>query len=160
MKAQIDENLPPALARAIDPIARVDDHEVVHVRDFVGSGTKDVALFEEAIQQGIQVHVTQDHHHRRPVEREAIARLGLTVFVLAKGWRHVEPLRLRSPAAGVVAEDDAAGPAHPARGHVQGAAPAGVAGKVDSHQTDTLTAVARVGEAKPGRARRYSNQVE
>ncbi|PTT65614.1 DUF5615 family PIN-like protein [Stenotrophomonas sp. HMWF003] len=86
MKAQIDENLPPALARAIDPIARVDDHEVVHVRDFVGSGTKDVALFEEAIQQGIQVHVTQDHHHRRPVEREAIARLGLTVFVLAKGW--------------------------------------------------------------------------
>lgn len=86
MKAQIDENLPPALARAIDPIARVDNHEVVHVRDFVGRGTKDVALFEQAIQHGIQVHVTQDQHHRRPAEREAIARLGWTVFVLARGW--------------------------------------------------------------------------
>lgn len=45
-----------------------------------------MALFEQAIQHGIQVHVTQDHHHRRPAEREAIARLGLTVFVPAKGW--------------------------------------------------------------------------
>lgn len=86
MKAQIDENLPAALARAIDPIARVYDHEVVHVRDFVGRGTQDVDLFEQAIQQGVRVHVTQDHHHRRPAEREAIALLGLTVFVLAKGW--------------------------------------------------------------------------
>lgn len=86
MKAQIDENLPPALARAIDPIARVHDHEVVHVRDIAGTGTKDLILFELAVQQGVRVHVTQDHHHRRPAEREAIARLGLTVFVLAKGW--------------------------------------------------------------------------
>ncbi|WWW35867.1 hypothetical protein V8017_01855 [Stenotrophomonas rhizophila] len=99
MKAQIDENLPPALARAIDPIARVDDHEVVHVRDFVGSGTKDVALFEEAIQQGIQVHVTQDHHHRRPVEREAISAAGPDGVRSGQGLEHVEPLRLRGPAA-------------------------------------------------------------
>lgn len=86
MKAQIDENLPPALAKAIDPIARAYDHQVVHVRDIADRGTQDLALFEQAIQKGIQVHVTQDHHHRRPVERDAIARLGLTVFVLAKGW--------------------------------------------------------------------------
>ena len=86
MKVQLDENLPPALARAIDPIARVDDHEVVHVRDFVQTGTKDLALFQLAIKHGIRVHVTQDHHHRRQAEREAISNLGLTVFVLAKGW--------------------------------------------------------------------------
>lgn len=86
MKAQIDENLPPALARAIDAIARKDDHEVVHVRDFVGTGTTDLALFAAAIKVGVRVHVTQDHHHRRAIERAAIARLGLTVFVLAKGW--------------------------------------------------------------------------
>ncbi|MFV1845423.1 DUF5615 family PIN-like protein [Stenotrophomonas maltophilia] len=86
MKAQIDENLPPALARAIDAIARSDDHEVVHVREFVKPGTTDLELFDAAIHRGIRVHVTQDHHQRKPAEREAIARLGLTVFVLAKGW--------------------------------------------------------------------------
>lgn len=91
MKAQIDENLPPALARSIDSIARVEGHEVVHVREFVSKGTKDLALFDEAIRRGISVHVTQDHHHRRPAEREAIARLGLTVFVLAKGWQTLGP---------------------------------------------------------------------
>jgi hypothetical protein len=32
LKAQIDENLPPALARAIDAIAGTDEHEVFHVR--------------------------------------------------------------------------------------------------------------------------------
>lgn len=86
MKAQIDENLPTALARAINPIAQSYDHEVVHVTDFAGRGTKDVELFELAIKNGVKVHVTHDHHHRRNIEREAIAKLGLTVFVLAKGW--------------------------------------------------------------------------
>ncbi|WP_313345498.1 DUF5615 family PIN-like protein [Stenotrophomonas sp.] len=86
MKAQLDENLPPSLARAIHQIAQVHDHEVVHVRDFASTGTKDLTLFELSIQQGVRIHVTQDHHHRRQPEREAIARLGLTVFVLAKGW--------------------------------------------------------------------------
>jgi hypothetical protein len=86
LKAQIDENLPPALARAIDAIARGYDHEVLHVREFVKPGTTDLELFEAAIQRGIRVHITQDHHQRKPVERDAIARLGLTVFVLAKGW--------------------------------------------------------------------------
>lgn len=86
MKAQIDENLPPSLARAVHAIATLDDHEVVHVRDLVEAGTRDVDLFEAASRANVEVHVTQDHHQRRPAEREAVARLGLTVFVLAKGW--------------------------------------------------------------------------
>jgi hypothetical protein len=87
LKAQIDENLPPSLARAIDAIARVHDHEVVHVRDFVGPGTSDLLLFQSAVERGISVHVTCDNHQRRHAERQSVARLGLTVFVLAKGWR-------------------------------------------------------------------------
>lgn len=85
MKAQIDENLPPALARALNALVAVDGDEVVHVTDYA-KGAPDQELFERAIEDGVQVHITHDHHHRRPAEREAIARLGLTVFVLAKGW--------------------------------------------------------------------------
>lgn len=88
MKAQIDENLPPALARALNELVSVDGHQVVHVTAYA-KGTPDVELFERAIADGVQVHITHDHHHRRPVEREAIARLGLTVFVLAKGWNQL-----------------------------------------------------------------------
>uniref|UniRef100_UPI003F80A5FA PIN-like domain-containing protein n=1 Tax=Xanthomonas sp. 0924 TaxID=2835534 RepID=UPI003F80A5FA len=85
MKAQIDENLPPVLARTLNALVCLENHEVVHVSDYA-RGTPDVALFQLAIDRGITVHITQDHHQRRPLEREAIVRLGLTVFVLAKGW--------------------------------------------------------------------------
>lgn len=89
MKAQLDENLPPALARALNALVSVDGHEVVHVADYA-KGAPDVTMFELAIADGVQVHITQDQHNRRPVEREAITRLGLTVFVLAKGWNSMQ----------------------------------------------------------------------
>lgn len=85
MKAQIDENLPPALARALNALVSVDGDEVVHVTDYA-KGAPDQELFQRAVDDGVRVHITHDHHHRRPAERESIARLGLTVFVLAKGW--------------------------------------------------------------------------
>ena len=89
MKAQLDENLSPALARALNAIASVDDHQVVHVTDYA-KGAPDISLFQQAILAGISIHVTQDHHHRRSLEKEAIASLGLTVFVLASGWNRME----------------------------------------------------------------------
>lgn len=89
MKAQLDENLPPALAKALNALATVDGHEVVHVTDYA-KGTPDIELFGLAVEAGVKVHITADHHQRRPAEREAIVRLGLTVFVLAKGWETLQ----------------------------------------------------------------------
>ena len=86
MKAQIDENLSPALARALHCLAEAYDHEVLHVNDLVPRGTPDVDLFAAVVKAKVQVHITQDHHHRRPIEREAIAAAGLIVFVLDRGW--------------------------------------------------------------------------
>lgn len=85
LKAQIDENLPPAIARALHELVLVDGHQVVHVADYA-RGAPDLEVFQLAIDDGVKVHITQDHHHRRLLERQAITRLGLTVFVLAKGW--------------------------------------------------------------------------
>ncbi|MFC3816639.1 hypothetical protein [Lysobacter sp. GCM10012299] len=85
MKVQLDENLPPALARALNALVAVDDYEVVHAGDYA-RGAPDIELFRRAIESGVRVHITADHHHRRPAEREEIAKLGLTVFVLASGW--------------------------------------------------------------------------
>jgi len=91
VRAQLDENLPRSLATALNEIAAFEGHEIIHVRDLVPSGTPDVELFSAAKRDLVQIHVTQDHHHRRALEREAIARLGLTVFVLAKGWNQFSP---------------------------------------------------------------------
>lgn len=89
MKVQIDENLPPALARALNAIASTDNYEVIHVTDYA-KGDPDPILFRKAIDAGVAVHITQDHHHRRTLEKEAIAGLGLTVFVLASSWNNIE----------------------------------------------------------------------
>lgn len=86
MKAQIDENLSPALARALHCLAEVDDHQVIHVTELVPRGTSDVDLFAVVARARVQIHITQDHHNRRPIERDAIASSGLIVFVLDKGW--------------------------------------------------------------------------
>ncbi len=88
MKVQLDENLPPALARALNAISAIDDHEVIHVNDFA-KGAPDLELFQRAVDADVKVHITQDHHHRRMVQKEAIARLGLTVFELASGWNNM-----------------------------------------------------------------------
>lgn len=46
----------------------------------------DVDLFAACVKAKVQIHITQDHHNRRQIERDAIASAGLIVFVLDKGW--------------------------------------------------------------------------
>lgn len=86
MKAQLDENLSPSLAGALNCLAKVDDHEVIHVSKLVPRGTSDVDLFAAAAKANVKIHITQDNHQRKQIEREAIAAAGLIVFVLDKGW--------------------------------------------------------------------------
>ncbi len=59
---------------------------MAHVRHLGKTGMKDVHLFAHIAALGYKVHITLDHHYRKPVEREAIAKAGLIVFVLNKGW--------------------------------------------------------------------------
>jgi len=87
VRAQLDENLPPALARALHCLAEDDGHSVIHVTTVIPRGTPDVNLLRETSELGIHVHITQDHHYRRPDERDTIATLSMAIFVLAKGWQ-------------------------------------------------------------------------
>lgn len=86
MKAVVDENLPPSLARILNGLAEVDGDSVSSVRDLGKNGTKDVELFDHLGSNDFSVHISMDHHYRKPAEREAITRNGLVLFVLAKGW--------------------------------------------------------------------------
>lgn len=87
MKAVVDENLPAALAKALNALAgTMFQDEILHSTDVVGRGCPDDELFRKVASAGITVHITQDHHHRRPLERQVIAECGLVVFTLAKAW--------------------------------------------------------------------------
>jgi len=86
MKAQIDENIAPALAKALDCLVEANGHNVIHVTDLHARGTPDTQLFIRAAEFGVDIHVTHDHHHRSQEEKEAISESQLLVFVLEKSW--------------------------------------------------------------------------
>ena len=86
MKVVIDANLPSALAGALHALAASDEHSVLHVDDLAGRAATDLEIFQAYAAQKIDIHITQDHHHRRAVELDAIASSGLIVFVLSASW--------------------------------------------------------------------------
>lgn len=87
MKAVVDENLPAALARALNQLAAsAFEDEIVHSTDLAGRGCPDEDLFRKIAAAGATAHITQDHHHRKPLESRVIAECGLVVFTLAKSW--------------------------------------------------------------------------
>jgi hypothetical protein len=87
LKALVDENLPHSLARALSELAKAQDQdEVMHVFDVAERATPDDELFRIIAAQGFRVHITQDNHNRKALERRVIAECGLIVFQLAKSW--------------------------------------------------------------------------
>lgn len=86
MKVILDENLPLTLAQALNALASNDGHVVKHATEIVERGAKDVDLFKALFDQKYEIHITQDNHQRKQIERKAIADAGLIVFVLAKPW--------------------------------------------------------------------------
>ncbi|QWT20006.1 DUF5615 family PIN-like protein [Bacillus sp. NP157] len=86
MKAQLDENISPAFAHALDCLVTDSGHSVVHVTALHQRGTADTELLSQARRLGVDLHVTHDCHHRCQAERDAVVAGNLVVFVLTSGW--------------------------------------------------------------------------
>lgn len=86
MKCVLDENLSATYAIALNALSPCLECSVEHVTAYAPRGSTDLEIFEAIAPAGVRVWVTRDHHHRKPVELSAIARQGLIVFVLQKGW--------------------------------------------------------------------------
>lgn len=86
MKAQVDENISPALARALDCLVEDMGHRVVHVTTMHDRGEADTLILSKAADLGVDIHVTHDYHHKSQDERDAITEGNLLVFVLSKSW--------------------------------------------------------------------------
>lgn len=88
MKFLLDNNLPPALARALHELTYADfdeEHEVVHLKDKFPASTPDVEWIEALTKEGDWVVITHDKFNKG-FEREVLRRAGIKVFMLDKSW--------------------------------------------------------------------------
>ena len=89
MKFLIDNNLPPALARALEALSRHSELPVdcvVALRDRFSANATDVAWMSELASEGGWNVVSGDNFRKSSAERELLRRAGFNVFVLQKAW--------------------------------------------------------------------------
>lgn len=85
MKVLIDENLPPAMAKALAALF-IGQHEVIHLRQRFGSGVKDLEWISELSREGRWVVISGDRRITRvKAELRAFQNSRLIGFFLSKG---------------------------------------------------------------------------
>jgi hypothetical protein len=87
LKFLLDENLPPALARALNALSAANKHSVEHVRDFVPLQTSDVEWISKITSEGGWSVLSGDRRMlTRQHELKALTENKVTTFIFASGW--------------------------------------------------------------------------
>lgn len=90
MKCLVDNNLPPALARALDALSAhklAGLEQVIALRDRFPEHTSDVIWIQALGQEGDWFILSGDQFRKHgDLERKALRQSGLIVFCLAKPW--------------------------------------------------------------------------
>ncbi len=91
MNFVLDENLPPAFARALEAFAYPDGHVVAHLHALAESGTGDSDWIKILGNQEITWNVISGDRRMltRKHELQALRDHKLTTFILAHGWGNV-----------------------------------------------------------------------
>lgn len=85
MKVVVDENLPPALAKALDALF-AGEHRIVHIRDRYGPHVQDLQWIPELSQEGRWVILSADRGIRKTkAEYHAFRASRLIGFFLSAG---------------------------------------------------------------------------
>lgn len=90
MKLLLDNNLPPALARALHELTVREwdnTHRVTHLRERFDANTPDTEWVSALAQEENWVVVTHDQLNKG-AEREVLRRAGLKVFWLDGSWKN------------------------------------------------------------------------
>ena len=88
MNYLLDNNLPPALAKALQELSIAEwdgEHRVTHLREKFRPNTPDAEWIEQLSAEGNWTVVTHDRL-KKGMEREVLKRAGLIVFMLDKSW--------------------------------------------------------------------------
>jgi hypothetical protein len=82
----LDNNLPPALARALNELSKNEGHAVMPLKDKFPQSTTDVSWISVLSEEGGWVVISQDKFTKGDLERRAFRECGLPIFCLAKHW--------------------------------------------------------------------------
>lgn len=88
MKFLLDNNLPPALARALHELTHSDSnkkHMVIALRAKFQENSPDEEWIQSLADEGDWVVISHDKFNKG-LEREVLRRAGLKVFMLNKSW--------------------------------------------------------------------------
>lgn len=86
MKFLLDNNLPPALARALNELSRSDGHLVVPLKDKFPADASDISWISVLRDESGWAVVSQDRFQKGDIEKRAFRECGLPIFCLAKHW--------------------------------------------------------------------------
>jgi hypothetical protein len=86
LKFILDNNLSKYLARALAALCEPDGVTVTHLADKFSGNPLDIDWIQALAEEDGWVIISHDRFHKNPLEKEALRRAGLTVFVLKKGW--------------------------------------------------------------------------
>ena len=86
MRLFLDANLSPHLAAALAALCTPQGVPVVHKRDLFPDNTRDVDWIQKLGNEGDWVVISHDRFHKNPMEKEALRKAGLTVFLLQRAW--------------------------------------------------------------------------
>jgi len=82
----IDNNLPPAIARALHELCKADGHLVIPLKDKFDQSTSDIEWISRLKSEGGWSVISQDKFSKGDAERMAFRECGLPIFCLAKQW--------------------------------------------------------------------------
>jgi hypothetical protein len=85
VKFFVDNNLPPALAKALHALSEPSSHSVAHLKEMFAPNSIDEHWIATLSAEGGWSVITHDKLNKG-LEREALRRAGLIVFFLDKGW--------------------------------------------------------------------------
>jgi hypothetical protein len=82
----LDNNLPPALARALNELTKIEGHSVLPLRDKFPQNTTDIDWISVLSNEGGWAVISQDKFTKGDIEKRAFRESGLPVFCLARHW--------------------------------------------------------------------------
>jgi hypothetical protein len=95
LKVFLDNNLSPALARALHALLETEGDQVVHLIERFAPDTADRVWIDALGAEGGWIIISADRRiNRNPIEREAWRRSRLVVFFLGPQWRRLRNVEI------------------------------------------------------------------
>ncbi|MGE8099129.1 hypothetical protein [Pseudomonas fluorescens] len=86
MNFLLDNNLPPALARALNELSKSEGHTVTPLRDKFPQSATDIAWISALSEEGGWAVISQDKFTKGDIEKRAFRECGLPIFCLTRHW--------------------------------------------------------------------------